>query len=86
MTGQGRLHWAPYSSGLEADLLPHAEVRIQDSPDTARERAQPGRRNRGSANTPELVERQTMLVLGNPLSQRCRLGEHHHHSGLHMGR
>ena len=37
MTGQGRLHWAPYPSGLETGLLPHAEVRIWDSPDIAGE-------------------------------------------------
>jgi hypothetical protein len=50
------------------------------------ERVQPGPRNGGSGYTPELVERQTMVLLGNPQSQRCRLGGHHRRSDFHMGR
>jgi len=41
---------------------------------------------RGFGYTPELVERQTLLVLGNAQLQQCRLGGHHRRSDLHMGR
>jgi hypothetical protein len=60
-------------------------VRIRHSPDTAREGVQPGPRDSGSGYTPELVARQTMLVLCNPQSQRCWLGGHYRRSDLHMG-
>lgn len=81
-----RPHWAPYPSALEEGRLPHAEVRIQNSPDTAGERVQPGPRDRRSECTPELVERRSMFVLGGPQSQRRRLGEHHRRSDMHMDR